>query len=135
MKSSKVSTFGRRKFREILKKVSTFDRRLYLGPPPLENVDDDADVDNIMDKTSQVRDKIALLQREGEQLMKEMKDPKTEFVEAMVAKLEGPNSRPQSAKSKPRKIKQKNRQPTNGIVPHPLENGFNESHDNGLSCR
>ena len=86
-----------------------------------------------MDKTSQVRDKIALLQREGEQLMKEIKDPKTEFVEAMVKKLEGPNSRPQSAKTKPRKIKQKPNPKPNGLMP--FENGHSGQQENGLSSR
>ena len=45
--------------------------------------------EDLIQKTNEVRNKIAQLQHEGEQLRKEVKDPKREFVEAMVARLEG----------------------------------------------
>ena len=47
------------------------------------------------------------MQAEGEQLRKEMKDPKREFVEAMVARLEGSSRKVPPKPKKNRSVAQK----------------------------
>ena len=58
--------------------------------PELESVDEiQLTEEEIAAKTRRVQETISQLQQEGQLLLKEIKDPKKEFVEAMVAKIEG----------------------------------------------
>ena len=80
-------------------------------PPLLSNeVDADNDeADNLTEMTSRasrIKETIESLQREGEELMREIKDPKKEFVEAMVAKIEATPAISNKS-SKPIKMKRK----------------------------